>query len=62
LIDRVQSKYHTVAVRWLQKVRAVYQAQEQDPAWQRYLAALRQRHSRKRTLLGMLDEIERRIQ
>ena len=61
LINKVQSKYYTPAVRWLQKVRTAYQVQDQDPAWESYLTALRQRHGRKRTLMGMLDEMERRI-
>jgi uncharacterized Zn finger protein len=61
LINKVQRKYYTPAVRWLQKVRTAYQAQGQDSAWESYLTALRQRHGRKRTLMGMLDEMERKI-
>lgn len=55
LINRVQSKYYAAAVRWLEKARAAYRAAGREAEWQVYLADLRQHHSRKRTLMGMLE-------
>ena len=56
LIERVQSKYYEASLRWLEKVRAAYRAQSRPEGWQNYLADLRARHNRKRTLLALLEE------
>jgi uncharacterized Zn finger protein len=58
LIDKVQSKYYVVAVRWLEKARAACLATDQETKWRTYLADLRNRHSRKRTLIGMLKGMD----
>ena len=58
LINRVQSKYYQAAVRWLERARAAYRVQGQEQVWRNYLQNLRQRHSRKRTLLAMLDRMD----
>ncbi len=58
LINKVQSKYYVAAVRWLEKARAAYLAADQKAKWRAYLADLRERHNRKRTLMGMLTEMD----
>nr|HID13820.1 SWIM zinc finger domain-containing protein [Anaerolineae bacterium] len=58
LINRVQSKYYAAAVRWLKKARAAYRAAGRETEWRAYLTDLRQRHARKRTLMGMLKGME----
>ena len=55
LIGRVQTKYYTAAVRWLEKVRAACLAADREKEWCSCLADLRRRHGRKRALMGMLD-------
>ncbi|MFQ5857869.1 MAG: SWIM zinc finger domain-containing protein, partial [Anaerolineae bacterium] len=55
LIDRVQSKYYDVAVRWLAKAKAGYLTHGRGDEWTAYLADLRTRHSRKRALLSRLQ-------
>jgi uncharacterized Zn finger protein len=58
LINKVQTKYYVPAVRWLEKVRAAYLAAGREAEWRAYLADLRQRHHRKRTLMRMLEGIK----
>jgi uncharacterized Zn finger protein len=60
LINKVQTKYYSPAVRWLEKARAAYRVAGQEADWQAYLADLRQRHHRKRTLIGMLKGMDTR--
>ena len=62
LINKVQSKYYVAAVRWLEKARAAHRAAGQEAKWRAYLADLRERHSRKRTLLGMLKGMDQGVQ
>jgi uncharacterized Zn finger protein len=46
------------AVPWLERVRRAYLASGQAPAWQRYLAALREQHGRKYRLMQVIDQME----
>jgi uncharacterized Zn finger protein len=53
-IDRVKSEAYAIAVVWLQRVKQAHVAAGTSREWEAYLQELKERHARKRTLMGML--------
>ena len=49
---------YSEAIPWLERVRHAYGASGQAPAWQRYLAALREQHGRKYRLMQVIDQMD----
>jgi uncharacterized Zn finger protein len=59
IIEPGQSKYYHHAVNWLKRARRAYQAAGREADWWAYLGEIRDRHSRKYKLMGMLDAFAR---
>ncbi len=59
IIEAGQSKYYHHAVNWLRRARMAYQAAGREADWRAYLGEIRDRHSRKYKLMGMLEEFGR---
>lgn len=57
LINR-GSKYYPPAVRWLGRAKAIYHQHDRADEWQSCLADIREKHGRKYSLMGQLDELE----
>jgi uncharacterized Zn finger protein len=56
IIEPGQSKYYHHAVEWLRRARRAYQVAGREADWRAYLSDIRDRHSRKYKLMGMLEE------
>ncbi len=57
IINAGQSNHYDEAVRWLEKVRAAYQAAGRQHDWQTYLDSIRCDHGRKHKLMGLMKEL-----
>lgn len=58
LIQRKQSKYYSVSVNWLRKVKKAFNKNKQPKKWKLYLDKLKTQHRRKYSLMEQLKSLE----
>lgn len=58
IMDAGKAKYYHHAVDWLRYIQRAYQQSGQQQKWQTYYDKLRQKHSRKRKLISLLQVFE----
>ncbi len=56
IMDAGKAKYYEDAVKLLQRIKAAYQALDQDATWQSYYQQLRDTHARKYKLIGLMQK------
>lgn len=60
IMDAGQANYYHHAVNWLKFAQRAYQQTDQRQKWQTYYTKLRQKHDRKRKLIGLMNSLDQR--
>jgi uncharacterized Zn finger protein len=56
IMDEGKAKNYNYAVAWLKRVKAAYQAMDNEAEWSRYHQGLVSTHGRKRKLMGLFQQ------
>lgn len=54
IIDAGKAKDYDLAIKWLQRVKRAYDAQDKQATWQSYVTKISSAHGRKRKLMGLM--------